>query len=181
MPTAALENPMTSTGKASGPTPFTDTRAFKVMRTLVGLANPIVKRLLASRFGGPMAKNVLLLEFRGRTSGKAFRTPVGYVRDGDRIVIVTSPTYRWWKNVIGGASVRVRVAEGWRAGHARVLLPADVGYDGAVATQVAARGPGMLRGFGVQVDDQGRVDPAARADAPAHAHIVEIVLEPARP
>lgn len=158
--------------------PFTDTRAFKVMRTLVGLANPLVKRLLASRFGGRMARNILLLEFRGRNSGKTFRTPVGYVRDGDRIVIVTSPTYRWWKNVVGGSPVRVRVTEGWRTGAARVLLPDDPTYDAAVATQVAARGPGMLRGFGVALDDHGRIDPAARAAAPSHAHIVEIVLAP---
>ena len=33
-------------------TSFTDTRRFKVMRTLVGAANPFVSRLLASRFGG---------------------------------------------------------------------------------------------------------------------------------
>ena len=54
------------TSDATAKTPFTDTRAFKVMRTVVGLANPLVKRLLASRFGGPMARNVLLLEFRGQ-------------------------------------------------------------------------------------------------------------------
>lgn len=169
------------TSDAPGQRAFTDTRAFKVMRTLVGLANPLMKRVLASRFGGPIARNVLLLEFRGRTTGTAHRTPVGYVRDGDRIVIVTSPTYRWWKNVVGGAPVRVRVAEGWRAGQARVLMPEDAAYDAAVATQVAVRGPGMLRGFGVQVDDSGRIDPAARAAAPSHAHIVEILLDPTVP
>ena len=158
---------------------FTDTRAFKVMRTLVGLGNPFVTRLLDSRFGGPMSRNVLLLEFRGRNSGKTFRTPVGYVRDGDRIVIVTSPTYQWWKNVVGGAPVRVRVAEGWREAHAQVLMPDDPGYDRAVATQVARRGPGMLKGFGVVVDEAGHIDPATRADAPSKAHIVEIVLDPA--
>lgn len=163
---------------APGQRAFTDTRAFRVMRTLVGLANPLMKRVLASRFGGPIARHVLLLEFHGRRSGKPYRTPVGYVRDGDRIVIVTSPTYRWWRNVVGGASVRVRVAEGWRAGQARVLMPEDPAYERAVATQVAARGPGMLRGFGVAVDDSGRIEPAARAAAPSHAHIVEIVLAP---
>ena len=167
------------TSKAPTQKAFTDTRAFKVMRTLVGLGNPFVKRLLDSRFGGPMSRNLLLLEFTGRTSGKTFRTPVGYVRDGDRIVIVTSPTYQWWKNVVGGAPVRVRVAEGWRAAHARVLMPDDAGYDRAVETQVAKRGPGMLKGFGVDVDEAGRIDPAARAAAPSHAHIVEIMLAPA--
>lgn len=169
------------TSDAPGQRAITDTRAFKVMRTLVGLANPLMRRMIASRFGGPLARNILLLEFRGRRTGKPFRTPVGYVRDGDRIVIVTSPTYRWWKNVGGGAPVRVRVAEGWRTGHARVLLPDDPAYDGAVATQVGLRGPGMLRSFGVAVDDNGRLDPDARAAAPSRAHIVEIALDPTAP
>ena len=39
-------------------------------------------------------------------------TPVGYVRDGDRIVIVTSPTYRWWPNFVGGADAGVPRARG---------------------------------------------------------------------
>ena len=164
------------------PTPtrkaFTDTRMFKVMRTLVGAANPFMTRLLDSRVGGRAAQALLLLEFRGRTSGKTFRTPVGYVRSGDRLVIVTSPTYRWWRNVVGGAPVRVRLPEGWRDGQARVLMPDDPAYDSAVATQVAKRGPGMLRGFGVDVDDAGRIDPATKATAPTHAHIVEILLVP---
>ncbi len=55
-------------------------------------------------------------------------------------------------------------------------MPDDPGYDSAVAIQVARRGPGMLKGFGVEVDEAGRIDPAARAAAPSHAHIVEILL-----
>lgn len=158
--------------------PFVDTPQFKIMRTIVGAANPLVRRILESRYGGKMAASVLLLQFTGRTSGRTFRTPVGYVRRGDRIVIVTSPTYRWWKNVVGGADVRVRVAEGWRAAHARVVTPDDVAYDSAVALQVAARGPGMLRGFGVDVADDGAMTAEAKASASERAHIVEVVLPP---
>lgn len=160
-------------------TSFTDTRRFKVMRTLVGAANPFVRRLLASRFGGGAAKALLLLEFRGRVSGRTFRTPVGYVRDGDRIVVVTSPSYAWWKNVVGGAAVRVRLPEGWREGTARVLQPDQPAYDAAIATQVAGRGPGMLRGFGLPVTDDGILPASARATATDHAHLVQIDLAPA--
>ena len=35
---------------------FTETRRFKVMRTVIGAANPLIKGLLVSRFAGPMAK-----------------------------------------------------------------------------------------------------------------------------
>ena len=164
------------TTPAAPRTPLTDTRRFRLMQTLVGASNPVMRRLLDSRFGRRLNQALLLLEFTGRRSGRTFRTPVGYVREGDRLILVTSPTYRWWRNVVGGARVRVRLPEGWRTGEARLLLPDDAGYDDAVAAQVRGRGPGMLQGFGVQVDAHGRIDPAARADAPTRAHIVEIRL-----
>jgi hypothetical protein len=37
---------------------------------------------------------------------------------------------------------------------------------------VGRRGPGMLRGFGIPVDDDGTIPAQARADAPTKAHIV---------
>lgn len=157
-------------------TPMTDTRRFKVMRGLVGAANPLVRRLLDSRFAGPMSRALLLLRYRGRKSGRTIATPVGYIRDGDRVVIVTSPSYGWWPNMVGGADVEVRLPEGWRRGHAEVLFPDDPRYDATVALQVAKRGPGMLRGFGVDVDDAGRVALEARATATQHAHIVLVTL-----
>ena len=164
---------MAESGKA-----FTDTRQFKVMRTVVGAGNPLMRRLLDSRFAGPLGKNVLLLRYRGRKSGRFVTTPVGYVRDGDRIVIVTSPTYRWWPNFVGGAAAEFRVPEGWRPGRAEVLMPDDPRYDETVAFQVAKRGPGMLRGFGVEVDDQGRVSAEAKATATEKAHLMLVTLTP---
>jgi deazaflavin-dependent oxidoreductase (nitroreductase family) len=155
---------------------FTDTPQFRVMRGVMGAANPLIRRLLARGSGGPLGRALLLLEFTGRTSGRTYRTPVGYVRDGNAIVVVTSPSYRWWRNVVGGAPVRVRVAGSWLDGTARVLLPDDPAYDEAVSLQVRRRGPGMLRGFGISVDEQGRIPPAERAGAPARAHIVRIDL-----
>jgi deazaflavin-dependent oxidoreductase (nitroreductase family) len=159
-------------------TPFTETRRFKVMRTVIGALNPLMVRLLGSRFAGPMAKNLMLLRFIGRTSGRTYTTPVGYVRDGDRVVVVTSPTYRWWRNVRDGAAVQVRLDGVWRDGHARVVPATDPGHDEAVALQVRGRGPGMLRGFGVPVDDHGHVPEAARAGLDEKALIVVIELAP---
>lgn len=163
-------------GSAMATTPLTETRRFKAMRAIVGATNPFIRALLRRGSGGPMAANLLLLRFQGRQSGRWFETPVGYVREGDTLVVVTSPTYRWWRNVEGGADVDVRLDGRWRVGRARIVSPADPAYDETVAIQVARRGPGMLRGFGVQVDDAGRVAPAAREAAAAAAHLVRIEL-----
>lgn len=159
-------------------TPMTETRRFKVMRGIIEAANPLVRRLLDSRFAGPLSKALLLLRYRGRKSGRTVATPVGYVRDGDRVVIVTSPSYGWWPNMVGGADVEIRLPEGWRQGRAEVLFPDDPRYDDTAALHVAKRGPGMLRGFGVDIDDAGRVAPEAKATAAQHAHIVLVTLLP---
>lgn len=60
-----------------------------------------------SRLAGPLTRNLLLLRYKGRKSGRMYTTPVGYVREGDRLVVVTSPRYSWWRNVVGGAEVSV--------------------------------------------------------------------------
>jgi len=136
----------------------------------------LIRRLLDSRFAGPMGRALLLLRYQGRRSGRTITTPVGYVRDDLRVVIVTSPTYGWWPNMLGGRDVELRLPEGWRRGRAQVLFPTDDGYDDAVALQVAKRGPGMLRGFGVEVDDAGRIPEAAKATALERAHVVLVTL-----
>jgi F420H(2)-dependent quinone reductase len=155
---------------------FTDTRQFKVMRVLVGAFNPAVRRLLGSRFAGPMAKSLMLLRFRGRTSGRWHTTPVGYAREGNQVVVVTMPVYRWWRNVVDRATVQLRLDNQWFDANARLLRPDDPAYDAAVALQVHKRGPNMLRGLGIPVTDEGQVPAAARADAGKRAHIVLIEL-----
>ncbi|WP_188895333.1 nitroreductase/quinone reductase family protein [Microlunatus endophyticus] len=47
------------------------------------------------------------LEFTGRKSGKVFHTPIGYYREGDRVWITTGSP--WWKNLRGGARVRILI------------------------------------------------------------------------
>ena len=159
-------------------TPFTETRRFKVMRTVMGAANPAIKGLLGSRFAGPMGKSLMLLRFTGRRSGTVYTTPVGYVREGESVVVVTSPTYTWWKNIRDGADVEVCLDGTWRKAHARVLPTDDPDFDRAVAIQVRGRGPRMLQGFGVDVDESGHIAPEARADLDSKALIVLIELAP---
>lgn len=157
-------------------TPFTQTGRFRVMRTIVGAMNPLLRAVLASPVGRGLNRALLLLEFQGRRSGRTYRTPVGFVRDGDRIVVVTSPTYRWWRNVIGGADVRVRVDGAWHAARAELITPDDPRHGEVLALQVRLRGPQMLRAFGVPVTDDGRLPDESR-DTAVNAHLVLIQLE----
>jgi len=72
---------------------------------------PIVTRgmkfVLRSPIHGMVSKTTLLITFTGRKSGKTFTTPVSYSQEGDQVYIFTHAT--WWKNLIGGAPVTLRI------------------------------------------------------------------------
>jgi hypothetical protein len=73
--------------------------------TVPRIVNVVVKALLSSPLHGLMSKNRMLLTFRGRKSGKVYTTPVSYFREGESIVCFTDSP--WWKNLRGGAPVRI--------------------------------------------------------------------------
>lgn len=85
--------------------------------------NPLMRLLLRSPLHGRVSQVLLLLTFKGRTSGKTYTTPVGYHRAGEAILVFThSP---WWKNFVGGAPV-TRLLEGKEVqGHAEASRDPD--------------------------------------------------------
>ena len=74
--------------------------------TVPRIVNVVVKALLRSPLHG-LIKNRMLLTFSGRKSGKVYTTPVSYFREGESIVCFTDSS--WWKNLRGGAPVRIRL------------------------------------------------------------------------
>ncbi len=69
--------------------------------------NNLIAWLLRSPLHRLLDKSVLLIEVRGRKSGKLYSTPVNYV-EADHVLWVTSQLERtWWRNLRGGAAVSV--------------------------------------------------------------------------
>ena len=68
-------------------------------------------RILSSRY--------VIVSFAGRRSGKEYTTPVAYVRDGDTVWMSTDS--RWWRNLVGGAPVRLCVRGRTLVGEATVI------------------------------------------------------------
>lgn len=66
-------------------------------------------------FGSPLGVPVLLLDHRGRRSGKTFTIPLYYLVDGDRMAVVASAAGspedpQWWRNLqAAGGRGRVQV------------------------------------------------------------------------
>ncbi len=88
------------------------------------LLNPVVRA--AARAGLPLPM-VVILEIRGRRSGKLRRIPVGRALEGDTLWIVAEHGRRasYVRNIEAEPRVRVRVGRRWRSGTAHVLPDDD--------------------------------------------------------
>src|SRR5829696_2876994 len=88
------------------------------------LVNPIVRT--AARLGVPLPM-VVILETRGRRSGKPRRIPVGKAIERDTLWIVAEHGRRaaYVRNIESEPHVRVRVGRRWRSGMAQVLVDDD--------------------------------------------------------
>jgi deazaflavin-dependent oxidoreductase (nitroreductase family) len=87
--------------------------------------NPIVKLAAAVGLRPP---DVVVLETRGRRSGKARRTPVGVRLENSSLWLVAEHGQRasYVRNIQAYPRVRVKMRGGWRGGTAHVLPDDDV-------------------------------------------------------
>lgn len=67
---------------------------------LLRLANPLVRAVLESRVHGVLSGRLVLVEYRGRRSGRTFRIPLRYAPTGDggiASVAVRPERKQWWR------------------------------------------------------------------------------------
>jgi deazaflavin-dependent oxidoreductase (nitroreductase family) len=78
---------------------------------LLRLANPVVRRILDSRAHGPLSTSLMILEYRGRRSGRTFRIPVMYARAGGEVVALAVAPERkqWWRTFRERAPARLTI------------------------------------------------------------------------
>jgi len=87
-----------------------------VANTLYKLINPPIECLLRSPFHGLMSHNTLLIEFRGRKSGRPLSTPISYHLEDQTAHCFTSRSYGWWKNLTAGLQVVLTIrGEKWKS------------------------------------------------------------------
>lgn len=72
--------------------------------------NPMMIWLLKSPFHFFISKSTMLVTVMGRKSGKSISTPTNYVRDGNTLWVISWRERKWWRNLRGGANVRVLLA-----------------------------------------------------------------------
>ncbi len=116
---------------------------FKVM-------NPLMAALLTSPFHKGVSKNLMVLTFSGRRSGKRYSTPVGYLQEGNQLIVFTHSD--WWKNLRGGAPVEVRLRGKIRHGKAEIIRDEDQ-ISKIVQSLTNARGEEYARRMGFNQDN----------------------------
>ena len=98
----------------------------KFPRAVVRAANALTNLSLIAGVPRPPYNrgNALIVETRGRRSGKRRRLPVGYLDDGGRIIVVVEDGARaqWVQNALAdGGRLRIFLRGAWRQARLKVL------------------------------------------------------------
>jgi hypothetical protein len=91
-----------------------------IMRAAPVFNAPIAAVARSPRFGGLVNRNIAMLSYVGRRSGRTFSIPVAYRRTADEVVITPNmpEAKTWWRNFLGdGAPLTLRLDGTERAAH----------------------------------------------------------------
>jgi hypothetical protein len=83
-----------------------------IIRSAPLMNGPVAALANSPRFGWLVRRNIAMVTYTGRKSGRTFSIPVAYRRSGDDMIIgVSMPdTKTWWRNFLGdGAPLTLRI------------------------------------------------------------------------
>jgi hypothetical protein len=93
----------------------------------MGIANGIVRAVLASPMHRALSGSTDVVRYRGRRSGQTFETPTQYARCGEDLVILVGKPYTksWWRNFRSDHDLEVLVAGEWLPMVGRAVVGAE--------------------------------------------------------
>ncbi|HLO16035.1 MAG TPA: nitroreductase/quinone reductase family protein [Anaerolineales bacterium] len=87
--------------------------------------NPMMIWLLKSPLHGFVSTGVMLISMTGRKSGKSISTPTNYLCSGNTLWVISWRERTWWRNLRGGAKVRVLLAGRSVEGRGQIIEEED--------------------------------------------------------
>jgi deazaflavin-dependent oxidoreductase (nitroreductase family) len=126
-------------------------RRARIMRAV----NVPMRVVLSLPVPTPLSANLMLISYTGRKTGKAYRQPVSYVRDGE--ALLTPGGGRWTLNLAGGRPVQVRLRG--RQVPARAELVTDAAEVEQLLGVIARENPRAARFIPIPRRPDGRLDP----------------------
>jgi len=139
-------------------------RRARIMRAV----NVPMRAALSLPLATPLSQNLMLACYAGRTSGRAYRQPVSYVRDGD--VLLTPGGGRWTRNLADGRPATLRLRG--RDVTARPELVTDPAELERLLGVIAEKNPRAARFIPIPRLPDGRLDPGALAAAIGHGFCI---------
>ena len=141
---------------------------------LYAVINPVVKFILRSPLHGLMSGNTLLLEFRGRRSGKTYLRPVSYNAVDGHVHCFTERKSNWWRNLMQAEEVGLTLQGRRIVGKPAVLADGSTRVQEALHDFLIAT-PRDASHAGVAFDTDGR--PIASDVAEASKRLVFLSIE----
>jgi F420H(2)-dependent quinone reductase len=135
-------------------------RQARIMRAV----NVPMRAVLSLPFPTPLSANLMLVAYTGVKSGKAYRQPVSYARDGE--TLLTPGGGRWTLNLKGGREVTLRLRG--RNVTARADLVSDPAEVERLLGVIAVGNPRATRFIPLPRRPDGRLEPDALAAAIKH-------------
>lgn len=132
-------------------------RRTQIMRVV----NVPMRAVLGLPFATPLSGNLMLVSYTGRKTGKAYRQPVSYARDGD--TLLTPGGGRWKLNLGDGRPVRIRLRG--RGVTARPELVSDPAEVERLIDVIKTKNPRAARFIPIPRRPDGHLDPDALGNA----------------
>ena len=126
--------------------------------------NVPMRAVLSLPFATPLSRNLMLISYTGRKTGKAYRQPVSYVRDGD--TLLTPGGGRWTLNLADRRPVRIRLRG--RDVTARPELATEPAEVERLLGVITRENPQAARFIPIPRRPDGRLDPDALDAALRH-------------
>lgn len=128
------------------------------------IANLGMRRVLGLPVATPLGGRLMLAYIVGRKTGRVYKQPLSYVKDGD--LLLTPGGGNWTDNLRESPSVRLRIRG--RDSRATPELVRDQDEVARLLGVITAKNPVAGRFIGLPKGPDGRPQPQALADAIAH-------------
>jgi hypothetical protein len=132
----------------------------RVMPVVFRAVNVPMRFALSLPIRTPLGKRLMLVYLTGRRTGRRYRQPVSYVRDGE--LLLTPGGGRWKLNLVEGQPTQVRL--GGRDVHLRPELVHDAAEVDRLLGVMSAKNPMVRRFVPIPKGEDGHYD-RARLDA----------------
>jgi hypothetical protein len=137
--------------------------------------NPIMVWMLYSPLHAMLSGNMMVLNYSGRKSGRAYRLPISYKRIDDTLLTSSYKRRTWWRNLRGGVPVTVRLQGKDINGLAEVIED-EHGVMGGIIAYIGGD-PQIARMFGVKLGADGQPESESLRQVASDQVIVRTVLK----